>query len=453
MKKTIILTGLLLSIFLILNFTTQQQVVAYPNRNLTKEDQIWIISDLHYLSPTLFDTGEAFSYIEKTAAGKELRYGKERMDALLEQVKRDKPKHLLVSGDLTLNGEKQSMLELAEYFTQIEEKGTAVLVIPGNHDIASGWARAFKGDQQIVTDQVTAQQFSDIFDDHGYQQASSRDQASLSYLAKPFSNAWFLMLDSNIYSDGYGKGAPPTNGRIKKETLDWIDVQLQAAKEAGVSLIPVVHHNVLQQHAMLSKGYTLDNAADLKTLFNQYGIQFGFSGHTHSQNIVEEDLGQVSYTEVVNGAFSIYPAIIGQLSLDDASIHYQKTQLDMASWTEKHQPSDPNLQNHLSYLQIVFDNTSDIMVHNVLNDERWYDGETADAISQFIMPANRAYFSGEKLDQTWLDETVFPSQAYQTLQAASPRSFLADYLDVIIKRSQGRDVEKLEIKTEIDFVQ
>ncbi len=43
-----------------------------------------------------------------------------------------------------------------------------------------------------------------------------------------------------------------------------------------MSLIPVVHHNVLQQHAMLSKGYTLDNAADLKALFNQYGIQFGF---------------------------------------------------------------------------------------------------------------------------------------------------------------------------------
>ncbi|WP_105106594.1 metallophosphoesterase [Streptococcus suis] len=452
-KKIVLLLGVIAVIVFILSAIAGQRQQSYVEVELRDQDNIWIITDLHYLSQDLFDDGEAFSYIEKTAAGKDLRYGKERMEALVEQVEREHPSLLLVSGDLTLNGEKQSMVELAQYFTEIEEQGTEVLVIPGNHDIASGWARAFMGDQQIVTDQVTAQQFSDIFDDHGYQQASSRDQASLSYLAKPFSNAWFLMLDSNIYSDGYGKGAPPTNGRIKKETLDWIDVQLQAAKEAGVSLIPVVHHNVLQQHAMLSKGYTLDNAADLKALFNQYGIQFGFSGHTHSQNIVEEDLGQVSYTEVVNGAFSIYPAIIGQLSLDDTSIHYQKTQLDMASWTEKHQPSDPNLQNHLSYLQIVFDNTSDIMVHNVLNDERWYDGETADAISQFIMPANRAYFSGEKLDQTWLDETVFPSQAYQTLQAASPRSFLADYLDVIIKRSQGRDVEKLEIKTEKDFVQ
>ncbi|HEM3528788.1 TPA: metallophosphoesterase [Streptococcus suis] len=452
-KKIVLLLGAIAVIVLIWSAIAGQRQQSYVEAELRYQDKIWIITDLHYLSQDLFDDGEAFSYIEKTAAGKDLRYGKERMEALVEQVERKQPSLLLVSGDLTLNGEKQSMVELSQYFTQIEEKVTEVLVIPGNHDIASGWARAFKGDQQVVTDQVTAQQFSDIFDDHGYQQASSRDQASLSYLAKPFSNAWFLMIDSNIYSDGYGKGAPPTNGRIKKETLDWIEVQLQAAKEAGVNLIPVVHHNVLQQHAMLSKGYTLDNAADLKALFNQYGIQFGFSGHTHSQNIVEEDLGQVSYSEVVNGAFSIYPAIIGQLSLGNASIHYQKTQLDMAWWTEKHQPSDPNLQDHVKYLQTIFDNTSDIMVHNVLNDERWYDGETADAISQFIMPANRAYFSGEKLDQTWLEEMVFPSQAYQTLQAVSPRSFLADYLDVIIKRSQSRDVEKLEIKTEKDFVQ
>ncbi|HEM3618343.1 TPA: metallophosphoesterase [Streptococcus suis] len=444
-KKMILLAGTLICLMVVWSVMTGQRQQSFAEAELTDQDKIWIITDLHYLSQDLFDDGEAFSYVEKTAAGKDLRYGKERMEALVEQVEREHPSLLLVSGDLSLNGEKQSMVELAQYFTQIEEKGTEILVIPGNHDIASGWARGFKGNQQEVTDQVTSQQFEDLFADNGYQQASSRDKASLSYLAKPFSNAWFLMIDSNIYASGQGDGAPTTNGRIKKKTLDWIDVQLQAAKQAGVSLIPVVHHNVLQQHAMLSKGYTLDNAVDLKALFNQYGIQFGFSGHTHSQNIVEEDLGQVSYTEVVNGAFSIYPAVIGQLILDDTSIRYQKTQLDMASWAEKHQPSDPNLQDHVSYLQTVFDSTSDIMVHNALNDEHWYDGETADAISQFIMPANRAYFSGEKLDQTWLDETVFPSQAYQTLQAVSPRSFLADYLDVIIKRSQNRDVEQVTV--------
>ncbi|MGQ7393222.1 metallophosphoesterase [Streptococcus suis] len=442
MKKTIILTGLLLSIFLILNFTTQQQVVAYPNRNLTKEDQIWIISDLHYLSPTLFDSGEAFSYIEKTAAGKELRYGKERMDALLEQVKRDKPKHLLVSGDLTLNGEKQSMLELAGYFGKMEKAGTQVQVIPGNHDIASGWARAFKGDQQEVVAQVSHKDFAEIFVDFGYNQAANRDAHSLSYLSKVSSNLWFIMLDSNIYSDGMGKGGPKTNGRIKKETLDWMEEQLQAAEEAGVQALPVVHHNVLRQHHMLSKGYTLDNTIDVKRLLARYGVQFGFSGHTHAQNIVSEDLGKTTYTEVVNGAFSVYPAVIGQVTVDKSGLDYQKGQLDTAFWAKNAQPTNPDLRELTAHMQSVFDNSSDIMVHRMMYDEGWYSTEVAESISRFIVPVNRAYFSGEKIDQNWLAKDVYSSQAYKELSKVNPKSFLYDYAEHIFLRSQERDVEK-----------
>lgn len=445
-KKLLFLSGILLGLFVIWSVMNGQKRQAYVANKLDAEDEIWIITDLHYLSQDLFDDGEAFSYIEKTAAGKELRYGAERMEALVEQVGREKPALLLVSGDLSLNGEEQSMVELAQYFSQIEAQGTEVLVIPGNHDIASGWARAFRGDQQEVVNQVTAQRFATLFAEAGYAQASSRDRASLSYLAKPFSNAWFLMIDSNIYAEGLGKGAPPTNGRIKKETLGWIEEQLKLAEEAGVRVIPVVHHNVLQQHALLSKGYTLDNAADVKALFDQYSIPFGFSGHTHAQNIVTEDLGQVSYTEVVNGAFSIYPAIIGRLNLTEAGLNYQKSQLDMATWAEKHESTDPNLQEHRAYLQAVFDNSSDIMVHTAIHDEGWYKGELANELAALLVPLNRAYFAGEPVDKVWLDEMVFPSQAYRDLQEHSPRSFLADYMEKIIQRNQTRDVERVSLK-------
>lgn len=443
MKKKVIPIVLLLSLILVWRLSFHQSVAAYPSVTLTKEDQIWIISDLHYLSPTLFDSGEAFSYIEKTAAGKELRYGKERMDALLEQVKRDKPKHLLVSGDLTLNGEKQSMLELAGYFGKMEKAGTQVQVIPGNHDIASGWARAFKGDQQEVVAQVSHKDFAEIFVDFGYNQAANRDAHSLSYLSKVSSNLWFIMLDSNIYSDGMGKGGPKTNGRIKKETLDWMEEQLQAAEEAGVQALPVVHHNVLRQHHMLSKGYTLDNAIDVKRLLDRYGVQFGFSGHTHAQNIVSEDLGKTTYTEVVNGAFSVYPAVIGQVTVDKSGLDYQKGQLDTAFWAKNAQPTNPDLRELTAHMQSVFDNSSDIMVHRMMYDEGWYSTEVAESISRFMVPVNRAYFSGEKIDQNWLAKDVYPSQAYKELSKVNPKSFLYDYAEHIFLRSQERDVEKV----------
>ena len=41
---------------------------------------------------------------------------------------------LILSGDLTFNGEKKSHEELAEKFKKVEKSGAPVMVIPGNHD-------------------------------------------------------------------------------------------------------------------------------------------------------------------------------------------------------------------------------------------------------------------------------------------------------------------------------
>lgn len=65
----------------------------------------WVITDLHYLSPSLHDKdGDAYQHIKNTGAGKDFDYGAERMQALTQQIDQDKPDVLIISGDLTLNG-------------------------------------------------------------------------------------------------------------------------------------------------------------------------------------------------------------------------------------------------------------------------------------------------------------------------------------------------------------
>lgn len=184
----------------------------------TNDDLVaWVITDLHYLSESLHDEdGEAYQHIKNTGAGKDFDYGAERMQALTQEIAQEKPDVLIVSGDLTLNGEYQSMLDLAEYFKNIEALGTDVFIIPGNHDIASGWAREFKGETFIKTNQVLAHEFATIFNEFGYQKAISRDPDSLSYVATINHNYWLLMLDSNLYSDVHGVGAPKVNGLLTK---------------------------------------------------------------------------------------------------------------------------------------------------------------------------------------------------------------------------------------------
>ena len=445
MVKKIGLLCLLLSGGLLLLFLFQDTFAPRRARDysyqLDESRPIWFITDLHYLSPTLFDGGQAFSYIEKTAAGKDLRYGYERMEALVEQVEEERPSLLVISGDLSFNGEKQSMEDLATFFSEVEEAGTQVLVIPGNHDIASGWARRFEGKKQLMTDQVRASEFSKIFADFGYQEASSQDPASLSYVAKTFENLWIMMLDSNIYTDGTGQGAPVANGRIKPKTLDWLEGELAKAEEAGVEVLPVLHHNLLDQHPLLTEGYTLDNASQVRALLVDYGTKLVVSGHTHVQNYRQEE----GLTELVNSAFSVYPATIGEVRFVGHHLQYQQRTLAMDRWAARHQPQLADLAHHSTYLQAIFDRDTDIMVHTVMHNEGWYDGELADQIAQFMIPLNRAYFAGQPIDQEWLEDQVYPSSAYQALVQAEPRSFLMDYLQVIVERSQDRDVRGFEL--------
>ena len=80
------------------------------------EDQtttIIVASDLHYLSTSLFDDGEAFTSLVEHADGKYMPYIEEIVEAFTEEVIAYKPDYLLLLGDLTFNGEELSHQDLS----------------------------------------------------------------------------------------------------------------------------------------------------------------------------------------------------------------------------------------------------------------------------------------------------------------------------------------------------
>ena len=85
----------------------------------------------------------------------------------------------------------------------------------------------------------------DIYHEYGYDQALSRDDSSLSYVYALDDRNWLLMLDSCQYE--------PDNkveGRLKDSTMAWANEQLARAKEEGMFVIPIAHHNLLAQSRM-----------------------------------------------------------------------------------------------------------------------------------------------------------------------------------------------------------
>lgn len=447
MKKTLLL-GFSLSILgALLFFTTvvgsQKNSVKWerepftPTEAISKNDAIWVITDLHYLSPSLSDDGESFHFIKETSAGKELEYPVERMEALIWQIEKERPKLLIVSGDLTLNGEKQSAVELADYFRQIELLGTQVYVIPGNHDISNGWARKFVGDTQEKTDQILPDDFQSIFSDMGYQDAYTLDEYSLSYAVQPYTDLILLMLDTNVYTQTEGKGAPPSNGRLKKETLIWIESVFEDAKKFDATVLPVLHHNLLEHNDFMTKGFTLDNDEETKALFLKYDIPVVFTGHTHVQDIARE---QNRLYDITTAAFSVITPSIGKVTFEKDQLSYEKQAVDMKSWASETNKTDNHLLNYTDYATNLFVEDGIHMGLRQMIEEQWYDDSYAKEVGDFVGESNRLFFSGEasQMSSKELDQ-LKQSSGYQIIKQRS-KGFLLRYMDNILKTGDHSDL-------------
>ncbi|CRH21627.1 Calcineurin-like phosphoesterase family protein (fragment) [Carnobacterium maltaromaticum] len=342
-KKTLLLA--LGIFFLFLSGCSQKNEATQKGTNQISESNIknqvvepgfklWVITDIHYISPSLYDDGEKFKFIIQTSAGKDIIYQEETLEALVYKAQREKPNVLVVSGDLTLNGEKQSAIELAIYFAEIEKTGTNVYVIPGNHDISDGWAKKYRAEKAEATDQILPKDFSRIFQDFGYNEAISVDSNSLSYLVAPRENLWIAMIDTNKYSWQGSTRGPITSGSLRDETYQWLQECFTLAAEKGAKVIPVIHHNLLDHNQLVNQGFTLDNAEEMQKLLSQEKVSFTLSGHIHAQDIASKQLNGEPIYDIVTGSFAMLSNPIGELTFENGQMEYQLISTDVDNWAQ-----------------------------------------------------------------------------------------------------------------------
>ena len=79
-----------------------------------------LATDIHYLSPKLADYGEAFQRLTEKDDGKVLRYTPQLTDAFFKEALEYRPDALILSGDLTVNGEKVNHQELAQKLAALQ---------------------------------------------------------------------------------------------------------------------------------------------------------------------------------------------------------------------------------------------------------------------------------------------------------------------------------------------
>ena len=161
--------------------------------------RIILMTDIHYLAESLTDRGDMFQSMVEHGDGKLTNYVWEITDAALEEIKLLSPDALIISGDLSLQGEKKSHEELAKKLDEVEKAGITVLVIPGNHDINNPSASVYSGGDRYPAEPTAPEDFERIYKEFGYSEASSRDANSLSYTYDLGPSMRLLMLDTCQY--------------------------------------------------------------------------------------------------------------------------------------------------------------------------------------------------------------------------------------------------------------
>ena len=362
--------------------------------------RIAVAADLHYIAPALTDGGPYFTQIISNADGKLMQYSAEIADAFAETVIAQKPEVLILPGDLTFNGARESHTALIETLRRIEAAGVRVLVLPGNHDLENPMAARFAGDGFERVQSVTPEGFAALYADFGYGDALSRDDASLSYMSEVSAGLRLLFIDTNM---------PDAPGAVKPETLQWAETQLQAAQDAGARVICVTHQTILQHNSVFTDGFVIENREALLSLLRRYGVACSLCGHMHIQHI--RSLG--SLTEIVTAAVSVWPCQYGVLDVTADSGTYRTETLSV-----------PSVPDFAAEAEAFFN-------ENTLRQSRASVAglENADAMLDYITAMNRAYYSG-RMDTVTADETLLAAW-----DAADP--FLGAYL-----RSLAEDAGK-----------
>ena len=282
-----------------------------------------VISDPHVYDTTLGTDGEAWQqYL--LSDRKLLAESEFILAAAVDRILAATPKvdFVIVSGDLTKDGEKQCHELFASYMNRLLDNGIKVLVIPGNHDINNPHAQAFDAAGPTAIDSVTAAEFAEIYSTMGYNNAIVKDDNSLSYIAEPVSGLWVFCLDSCKYDTNYVDDYPQTSGEFSAETLAWIVENIQVAKQRNKTIIATMHHGIIEhftgqsQLTGLGDEYVVDNWQEVSETFAAEGLNLVFTGHYHAQDAASRTFANDSYIfDVETGSLVTYPNPIRYVSI------------------------------------------------------------------------------------------------------------------------------------------
>lgn len=329
------LLSLLLAVVLVFTLTVPALAAEKPqDMNL----RIAVMSDLHYLSPDMIADTEDFEHALNSDR-KLLKESSAILNEMFERVRADKPDILLVSGDLTKDGEQECHAALAKQLQQLQQDipGLKIYVINGNHDIRNYNAKNFNtaDGKAVLATRTEPEDFKRIYDFvysdptviATFTPAEGNKAGGLSYVARPVEGLTVIAMDTCRYSSdntSIGDDEHETSGAISADLEKWVIEQTAAAKARGDLVIGLEHHGLVPHFDVEPTILPMYLVNDYERIAQEYadaGMSAVFTGHMHAVDIaaMTTAAGNTFY-DIETGSALTYPCPIRFVDLRRSTV-------------------------------------------------------------------------------------------------------------------------------------
>ena len=305
--------------------------------------KFFVITDPHWFSEKLGAYGEgyeAFMDYEQKCYAETAAINRAANEYLKNSTETDT---ILIAGDLSFNGEKESHIEYSKELKALKESGKRIFVVTAGHDIEKNPFQ-YRGGERESAEGIKFYDLLDYYGEFGYNDAIAFNREHLSYVAQLSEDVRLLVLCNDT--------AEGKNVAYDDEFLKWIEEQAKKAKADGKMMIAMEHYPVLPGQPVLTlipDARQKESKKLIETLADN-GVHLIFTGHMHNQsiNVVETEKGNKFY-DVCTGSLIGCPAFMRLVTIEDENtVNIESIPVPEFDWDKKGKSGE-------EYLQAQFD--------------------------------------------------------------------------------------------------
>ncbi len=306
--------------------------------------KFYLVTDTHYFKYSLGAWGEEyekFMDFEQKCFAETQAINESVFDWLAGAQDADT---VLIAGDLSFNGEKESNAAFSRLLHDFKEKsGKKVFVVTAGHDFNDN-PFCFDENGRGKPEGTAFGELYGYYKDFGYSDALAFNEEHLSYVAQLSEDVRLLVICNDI--DGQ------KHITYDDEFLGWIEAQAKQAQADGKMMIAMEHYPVLAGQpvlALIGDARQAEAQKLIDTLADN-GVHLIFTGHMHNQsiNVTETEKGNKFY-DVCTGSAIGCPAFMRLVTIEDENtVDIKSIPVPEFEWDKKGMTGS-------EYLQAQFD--------------------------------------------------------------------------------------------------